>query len=372
MRKPLFASLFAAVLLGSAGAQDQVDPSDKKTPKVIEIVICLDTSSSMNGLINAARQKIWAIVNDLALAKPTPKLRVSVISYGNSGYDKAAGWVRVDLDFTDDLDKVSQTLFSLRTGGGTELVGRVMQRALALSWSKEKGALKIMIVAGNESADQDTEVSFRDMCKQSIANGIMVNSIYCRRAEDVESEWKEMARLSDGRFAAIDQDNGTVTIATPYDSAIQRLSVDLNGTYVAFGKNGRAGSSNQVAQDSNASSLNADAAVQRGLAKAQVLYSCRWCLVDATRNKQVRLEDVKQADLPENMRSMSMTQRRAYIEEMQAKRAAIQQEIKKLNAKRASHISAEMKRRKLSEEDAFDAAVRSAIREQAKLKGFRW
>ncbi|MHC4652135.1 MAG: hypothetical protein ACYTES_14940 [Planctomycetota bacterium] len=44
-------------------------------PRTVDLAICLDTSGSMSGLINAARQKLWAIVNELALAEPTPKLR---------------------------------------------------------------------------------------------------------------------------------------------------------------------------------------------------------------------------------------------------------------------------------------------------------
>ena len=83
----------------------------------------------MQGLIDAARAKLWAVVNDLALARPQPRLRVALLTYGNDGHQAENGWVRLDVPFTTDLDLVSQNLFALTTNGGTELVGRVIQRA---------------------------------------------------------------------------------------------------------------------------------------------------------------------------------------------------------------------------------------------------
>ena len=64
-------------------------------PKV-DLVLCLDASNSMDGLIASAKLKLWAIVSEMAKARPAPELRVALLSYGNTGYDAARGWVRVD------------------------------------------------------------------------------------------------------------------------------------------------------------------------------------------------------------------------------------------------------------------------------------
>ena len=125
----LATTLLLGALLAPAGADEAA--AKKAAPRTIDLAICLDTSNSMDGLIDAARRKIWAIVNDLALAKPTPRLRVAVLAYGNDNYDKGAGWVQVQATFTEDLDHVSKTLFGLTTRGGTEYVGRVLQSALS-------------------------------------------------------------------------------------------------------------------------------------------------------------------------------------------------------------------------------------------------
>ena len=93
-------------------------PSDKSKP--VDVVLCLDTSNSMDGLIDSAKRKLWAIVNDIAKLEPAPTLRVALYSYGNNDYDKSKGWVRKDLDLTSDLDEVYKQLNALRTHGGDE------------------------------------------------------------------------------------------------------------------------------------------------------------------------------------------------------------------------------------------------------------
>src|SRR5215207_10741279 len=74
--------------------------------KPVDVVLCLDTSGSMDGLIDSAKRKLWAIVNDLAKIDPAPTLRVALYSYGNNTYNATIGWVRKDLDLTNDLDEV--------------------------------------------------------------------------------------------------------------------------------------------------------------------------------------------------------------------------------------------------------------------------
>ena len=237
----------------SAFAADEV----KAQPHTIDLAICLDVSGSMSGLIDSARAKLWAIVNDLALAKPTPKLRVALLTFGHKTYPQESGWVRVDSNLTDDLDKISERLFALKTNGGTELVGRVVQASLdQLDWSKSKSALKLIIVAGNESADQDKEVDYRVVSKRAIESGCMVNAIYCGNpADPIALSWKDVALRADGSFHAIDHNRGTVSIATPFDKRIAELSTAMNATYIPLGTEGKRGWANQKVQDRNAASL---------------------------------------------------------------------------------------------------------------------
>ena len=341
------------------------------TPPRVEVAICLDTSGSMQGLIDSAKQKLWAIVNDLALAKPTPELRVALLTFGNDGHPAAEGWVRVDEPFTTDLDAISEQLFSLTTNGGTEYVGRVLDAASRLDWTAGERTLRIAIVAGNEGADQDQEVRFRDVCPRLIADGVIVNSIYCGPDSHADAAgWRDVARLADGKYATIDKDQGTIVIETPFDDQLHELSTTLNGTYLWCGDLGQAAAANQIRQDDNNWRLNKAAAAQRARTKANGLYVNNNDLVDGLKNGALKLEEVKKEDLPEEMREMTLEEMKKHVEEASSEREELQKKINELSARRTAFVEEEMKRRALEDDASFDNAVRSAIREQASAKGF--
>lgn len=347
-------------------------PAEATRP--VDLAICLDTSGSMDGLIDAARQNIWAIVNDLALATPRPELRVALLTFGNDGHDPARGWVETQTPFTTDLDMISLKLFALTTNGGTELVGRVTRAAVEeLSWSDDPQALKILLVAGNESAEQDQEVDFRDVCKVAATRGILVNSIYCGDpADELAPAWREVALRADGAFATIAKDGGAVVVETPFDAKLTELSAALNKTYVPYGARGAWAAQNQAAQDTNAARTNAATAAQRGVCKATSNYSCSsWDLVDALDQGQVELAKVERAHLPEALRELTDAELKQHVDRMREQRAAIRAEIQAIHPEREAFVAAELQRRAAgAEAAAFEFAVRRAVRAQAEAVGF--
>jgi len=347
------------------------DPVAAERP--VDLVLCLDTSNSMDGLIDAAKRSLWDVVNDLSHVKPLPHLRVALFSYGNNGYDKAEGWVRTDAPFTEDLDFISEKLFGLRTNGGEEYVGRVLGASLdRLSWTDDPKALRIVVVAGNESADQDREVAFRDVCARAAKKSVIVNAIYCGNPDDgIAPGWREVAKLGEGEFAAIDQDRRAPVCATPYDALLGQLSTALNATYIPFGSYGDVGCRNQVAQDENNDGLGAASTASRAATKASTNYrSSSWDLVDAVRYKDCELAKVASADLPAAMQKMTLEERAKYVAEMAAKRAEIQKQVAELSLKRSEFIAAEMAKQGVTAEGTLASAVRRAVRAQAERKGF--
>src|SRR5438046_195757 len=106
--------------------------SGKPAP-AIDVVLCLDVSSSMNDLIDSPKVKLWDLVNELGGLRPAPRLRVGLYSYGHRDYDARKGWVRKEVDLTDDLDTVYKQLNGLRIAGpgSDEYVARVCRDAIA-------------------------------------------------------------------------------------------------------------------------------------------------------------------------------------------------------------------------------------------------
>src|SRR5215213_8178991 len=122
-RTPAWVAALALTLGAAAPAAAQ--EAQPIGGKPIDLVLCLDVSGSMNGLVDSAKIKLWDIVNEMARLRPTPRLRVALYSYGHTSYDAAKGWVRKDVDLTEDLDDVYKALNALTIRGGTELVARV-------------------------------------------------------------------------------------------------------------------------------------------------------------------------------------------------------------------------------------------------------
>ena len=215
---------------------------------------------------------------------------------------------------------------------------------------------------------------FRDAAGTLIARDINVSSIYCGSPEDaIAPGWREVALRGDGHFASIDQNGGTITIETPFDAELTALGTLLNDTYIPYGSGGQRGWANQKAQDLNAESLNNDAAASRATCKATSNYSCAtWDLVDMVREKQIEVTKIVITALPEKLQSLTIEQVITHVNTCQEKRSELQSKIKELSAKRQAYIDAEMAKRQLTGENAFDMAVRTAIRERARQKGFRF
>jgi hypothetical protein len=266
---------------GTAAAAEAIVP--ERPWEVIDVAIALDTSGSMEYLIEAARLKLWAIVHDLTLLEPTPTLRVALLTFGNFKNHRDAGWVRVETDLTEDLDQVSERLFTLISEGGTEYVGRVLKTALqGLSWTPSEDTLKLIFVVGNEPADLDPTVSFREMAEAARDEGILVNAVFCGSGEHEDAaSWKEMAELADGQFATIDHRRRAVVVKTPFDEEIAELSAAINDTYIPLGERGRQRRQKLAEQDKNAKMLSPEAATSRAQVKTTRLYCAGWDLVDA-------------------------------------------------------------------------------------------
>ncbi len=351
-------------------------PRENLNRTAMDMAILLDTSGSMNGLINQAKAQLWNIVQEFAKAEKlgsTPLFRVSVFEYGNDGLSAKEDYVRQVCGLTDDLDKVSEALFSLSTNGGSEYCGAVIQDALqVLDWSTSKDSYKAIFIAGNEPFNQGPD-AYKEACASAVASGVVVNTIHCGDAETgIRQFWQDGAVSGGGKYLNIDQDREVVHIDAPQDSIIIQLSSDLNGTYLWFGEAEVRGnySKNQVAQDKNAGSNS----VSRAITKAGKLYSnSNRDLVDTYKSNPDILEEVEDKCLPDSMQKMSKQDRLSYIKKMADKRLTIQKEIAEQNKARMKYVEAEKARLAQSngeEQATLGDVMREAVRAQLIESGF--
>lgn len=342
----------------------------------VDVAILLDTSNSMDGLINQAKSQLWTMVQKFADAKKrgkTPLLRVSVFEYGNSNLPASEGYVRQVAQLTDDLDEVSEALFGLRTDGGDEYCGTVISEAIKrLDWNDEPNAYKAIFIAGNEPFTQGP-VEYQKACKQAIESGIVVNTIHCGNYQKgVEGKWQHGAELAEGEYLNIDQDEKVVHIQTPQDKIIIEFNNELNKTYLWFGSQPKrkAFETNQIQQDANASSFGSIST--RAQTKAGAVYSNRGRdLVDSYSSNLDALAKVPVAELPESMQSMSPEQRKAHVVAMKKRREEIQKKIAELSRLRADYVKAERAKAPAPAAAAtFGDAFAEAVEEQLQASGF--
>ncbi len=354
-------------------------PNDEKT---LEMVFVLDTTGSMGGLIEGAKQRIWGIVNEVMQTPARPNVRVGLVAYRDHG----DAYVTQVLPLTNDLDKVYTTLMEYRADGGGDGPEDV-RRALAegvgrAGWSKpDANTAQIVFLVGDAPPHDDyaQEPDTLDTAARAIKVGMVVNTIQCGADEQTRQVWQQIARRGEGQYFAIAQDGGVETVATPYDSRLSELGSRLGSTYLAYGGGAgaegerfrEAAAARQVKTESAVSgAAPAAAAADRAVNKALNRDAYVGDLLQSIENGSVKLDDVKTEDLPTQMQKLSTEERRKDVERRLAERQKIRDEIVTLKKQRDDYIAAERKKH-AGAKTGFDAAVASALKEQLARKGIK-
>jgi hypothetical protein len=343
-------------------------------PKV-QLAILLDTSSSMQGLLNQARAQLWKVVNEFIAAKQdgrTPQVEVALYEYGRNSLPAEKLWVRQVQPLTRDLDKISEELFKLEisASGCEEYPGAAIAAAAAdLAWDKDAKTYKAMFVAGNEPFTQGP-VDPAESCRKAIAAGVIVNTIHCgTEADGRAGKWDLGPNLADGKFMNIDQNAVIVAVAAPQDAEITKLNADLNKTYLWYGEGGKSAAVRQQMQDANAANAAPSANASRAATKASANYFLADVdLVDKAKEPGFEITKLKDDELPAEMKSMNEDQRRELIEKHAAERRDIQGKLAALVKARDSYVAEKQN----EQAGTLDAAMRQAVREQAQKKNFIW
>lgn len=273
---------------------------------------------------------------------------------------------------TEDLDVISEKLFSLSTNGGNEFCGQVIKTALnQLAWSASNADLKMIFIAGNEPFTLGS-VSYELACGAAKEKGVVVNTIFCGDFnEGIAMSWKRGADLAGGAFMSIEQNSKTVYVPTPYDDQIAALNDKLNATYVYYGASGESRKEQQIVQDKNAASYGLANIAERSFCKSSHAYkNSSWDLVDAAKDNEKIITETKSDDLPTEMRAMSIEQRKVYIRQKSEERTKIQAGIQSLNKKRQEYIFKNTPQS--SKDKMLDASMMKAIREQGSAKNLKW
>ena len=369
----LLALAAPAALLADAGVPGG-QPAASGPPR-IQLAILLDTSNSMDGLIDQARQQLWQAVNEFSRAKRggmTPLLEVAVYEYGNSNIDADRGHVRQVVGLTRELDRVSEALFSLVTNGGDEFCGHVIARAVGdLQWSTSPDDVKAIFIAGNEPFTQGP-TPFGEAIAEARTRGIVVNTIHAGDYQaGLNGGWRQGALLAGGNYMSIDHNQAVVHVEAPQDAEIASLNARLNETYLPFGAEGPAGAARQQAQDSNTAEASVALLAERAESKATALYdNSGWDLVDAVESGQADLDKMETELLPQELQAMAPEARKAFVEEKAKARAELQAKIVELSRERDAYVAGQRTAGAAESAETLNDALTNSVREQAAKRHF--
>lgn len=351
-------------------------PTEVKPKKeTIKVALLLDTSNSMDGLIKQAKTQLWEILNELSYAKygiKKPDLEIALYEYGNDRLERADGYIRQVLPFSNDLDEISEKLFSLTTNGGKEYCGEVITSSVNdLNWGKNKNDLRLIFIAGNEPFTQG-KINYKEAIADAKEKDVIINTIYCGSYNTgISGMWKDGAELGGGDYMTIDQDKNIIQIVTPYDRDIIILNNKLNGTYIYFGSTGKNMMMRQKAQDENATNMSAPVGVKRAVSKSSRFYdNSKWDLVDKSEKEEIDYKNLDKKKLPEKLQNITEEELKAYVEKQKKIRNKIKGQISELNKKRRAYVA--MKRRESMKKGELNNVMIKAIKKQAVRKNYSW
>jgi Mg-chelatase subunit ChlD len=349
-------------------------PTPQSKPR-IEVCFVLDTTGSMGGLIEGAKQKIWSIANEMISAQPTPELKLGLIGYRDRGDE----YVVKSFSLTDDIDAIYGHLREFQAGGGgdaPESVNEALAEAIhKMPWSGDSKVLKIIFLVGDAPPHMDypNGPKYPDLCREAAKKDLIINTIQCGEMAETKPIWQEIAKLSEGSYVGISQSGNVAVISTPMDKELSRLNERIGTTLIPYGDS-------KLQAEVHAKYAMAASAPVAAMAdrlsynsKTGKAVQGRGELVDALNDKRLKLDEIDQKQLPTELQKLDRNELQKRIAKTRDERADLQNQIVEVSKKREAYIQSENKR--LAAEgkgDAFDQKVAETLHAQAAKKGISY
>ncbi len=370
--RSLLRSLALAVSLAApafAASPPPPTPAPQAARPTLDVVFVLDTTGSMSGLLEGAKQKIWSIASRLASGTPTPRIRVGLVGYRDRGDE----YVTKRFALSEDLDAVYANLKGFSAGGGgdgPEHVGQALGEAVSLmQWSGDKKAARMIFLVGDAPAHDDYKDGWntRVWARKAIEQGIVVNTVRCGNDPSTGTLFAELSRLADGTYVSIAQSGGMVAVATPFDADMAKLNAELADTTLTAGRRAvRMEADREMeAYKSLGSAAAADRVSYRAkAAPAAPMMESKAGGVSLNANP-AKADELADEELPEAVRAQPRAQRAAYVRAVNERQQAAQQKLLELSKQRDAYL----KEHASKKADSFDEQVFAGVKKSAAKVG---
>ncbi len=342
----------------------------------IEVVFVLDTTSSMSGLIQAAKDKIWSIASTMASARQNPDIRMGLVAFR----DRGDAYVTRVYDLSQDLDSMYANLMDFRAEGGgvgPESVNQALYEAIHKpSWSQDGNVYKVVFLVGDAPPHMDypDDVKYPATLAAAKRKGIVVNTIQSGQHQHTRPAWREIASLGRGEYFQVEDHGNAVAVATPFDDRLSKLARELEDTRLYYGDEAFRARRQAQSDDTRFMMLNSSPTVQARRSEFLASESGKKNLlgeselVENVASGSVKLEDIPREELPASISAMAPEEQKELIKRKAERRDQLRQEIKQLSESRNDYI-----REKVEADggaaDSLDEQIYRAVKKQAASVG---
>jgi hypothetical protein len=275
---------------------------------------------------------------------------------------------------SEDVQGLYGKLVRLEAAGGDdtpESVNEALNVAVnKLQWSADDRVKRIVFLVGDAPPHMDypQEKQYPEIVRDAKRRGIIVNAVQAGDMYETTGIWQEIAQKGGGRFMAIPQDGGEVSIIiTPYDNDILHMQGEIDRTVVPYGAEPKkaelkAKIREKAAAPASTQIENSEYYSKR-TAKREVVTGGGDLISDFA-NKELELDKVKSADLPEELQALDRKQQEEWITKRADARATLEQKMVGLIAKRDAFVAQKRADEGGKLKDSFDEAVKETLRMQ--------
>lgn len=344
----------------------------------IQVVFALDCTGSMGGLIQAAKDKIWSIATGMSQAETQPDISFGFVFYRDIGDQ----FVTKRIELTNDMDSAYHELMDMQANGGGDMPESVNQALYEsinhFKWDKDTNVYKVVFLVGDAPPHMDykNDVKYPETCKMAVKKDIIINTIQCGSIYQTTPIWQDIAKKTKGEFLQLSQTGSEIVIKCPQDEEISRLMSIIDQTRIYYGSSiqrtqmeTKVKAGEKIKSSTGAEIQAKRAAYNYSNVKNNLNYMGNNELISDILIGKIKIENIKTEELPENMKKMTLEERKKHVDEMIKKRKEAETNLAIKIKERELYVEKETA--KMGEDTlsrSFSAQVHKVVVKQAQTK----
>jgi hypothetical protein len=226
--------------------------------------------------------------------------------------------------------------------------------------------------------DYKKDIPYMESCRMARARDIVINTILMGNNSEARRIWNEIANCNQGSYTAVDMNVNDIAVYTPYDSAIARISDELDELRFYYGSNSeKIVYSEKKRKSANISAksavhVKAQRAEYNASGSGAKVYTGSNELITAYKNKTISPDTLRKELLPDGWANLQPAEVRSRLDSMVVRRDSLSQQLNALSRQRQKWIENDLsKRDSVKVNTSFNAVIYDKIKVQTNRKNIK-